>query len=367
MQGHIIELDCQRRLRERLGQAKWAYTTRRVPREAASVLLPGGAAPRVGDLVLAKVVRLGQHKHLELANGRKARLFAGDEIVVVFGNRYAPDQFEAVIPNALGPCHLVAAGGVVAGMTFKNAAVKAPTAIETLGLLADTDGRPVNLADHALPRAPHGQRPRPPVIAVVGSSMNAGKTTTAAHLVRGLSAAGLAVGAAKVTGTGAGGDTWFLQDAGAASVLDFVDAGVPSTYRLSAGEVKEVFTTIVDQLNRPGTDVIVLEVADGLLQGETAALVSSDLFAHLVDGVLFAGADALAAVYGLERLWQWGVRVFAVSGLITRSPLAVRELMDQADIPVLTPDVLERPAAKGFLNEWLGGAGRAARRAGVRA
>ncbi len=55
--------------------------------------------------------------------------------------------------------------------------------------------------------------------------MNAGKTTTAASLIKGVTAYGMKVGAAKITGTGAGGDFWFMIDSGTEPVLDFVDAG----------------------------------------------------------------------------------------------------------------------------------------------
>jgi hypothetical protein len=37
-----------------------------------------------------------------------------DAIIVAYGHRYAPDQFEAYVPEDLGPCHLVAGGGVAA-------------------------------------------------------------------------------------------------------------------------------------------------------------------------------------------------------------------------------------------------------------
>ena len=54
--------------------------------------------------------------------------------------------------------------------------------------------------------------------------MNSGKTTTVAAITHGLTAAGLRVGAMKVTGTGAGGDPFLFADAGAAEVLDFTSA-----------------------------------------------------------------------------------------------------------------------------------------------
>ena len=96
----------------RLKQAKWAYTTRRIKQDRHFQLLSGAIIPEAGDLVLARVEELGQHKRLELVSSRRARLFEGDEIVVAYGARYAPRQFEAVVPTRLEPCHLVAGGGI---------------------------------------------------------------------------------------------------------------------------------------------------------------------------------------------------------------------------------------------------------------
>ena len=88
----------------RLKQAKWAYTTRRINRDRHFQLLSGAVIPEAGDLVLARVEELGRHKRLELVSSRRATMFEGDEIVVVYGNRYAPDQFEGIVPDHLGRC-----------------------------------------------------------------------------------------------------------------------------------------------------------------------------------------------------------------------------------------------------------------------
>ena len=48
-------------------------------------------------------------------------------------------------------------------------------------------------------------------------------------MVKGLTGAGYRVGAAKVTGTGAGGDLWLMRDHGAYEALDFTDAGMATT------------------------------------------------------------------------------------------------------------------------------------------
>lgn len=352
MKSNVIDLNNKLGHRERIENAKWAYTTRRIDRDKALTLVYPDAAPRAGDVVLARVAKIGQHKRIELTSGRKSRLFVGDDIVVTYGNRYAPDQFEAIIPHALNPCDLVAAGGIAAMLTFKHGSVKAPTAIEPVGLVADRNGKVLNLADFALAQADPG-RTTPPVIAVVGSSMNAGKTTTAGNLVKGLTHAGFSVSAGKVTGTGAGGDIWFMKDAGARCVMDFVDAGHPSTYLIPPSEVKQTFRTLLTHLNRDDTDIIVIEIADGLHQIETAELVASDIFSSHVNGVLYAAGDALGAIYGVGLLQQWGVRVLAVGGVITRSPLGIREIQDTVDLPVLGSWVLRSPVIQDYVSEWL--------------
>ena len=96
----------------------------------------------------------------------------------------------------------------------------------------------------------------------MGTAMNSGKTTMAASLVRGLTAAGLKTGAAKVMGTGAGPDTWFYRDAGADPALDIVDAGLGSTYMESPDTVRGVFRKLQSHLTAAGVDAMVLEVAD---------------------------------------------------------------------------------------------------------
>jgi hypothetical protein len=327
-----------------LTHAKFAYTTRNVDRSRITGLLTGPRSPRSGDLVLARVERLGQHRRIEQPDGRRAVLFAGDEIVVCYGDRYAPDQFEAVVPADLGPCHLAAAGGVAAEVTSLHEAMDEPTRIVPLGLLAGQDGRALNLSAFTLP-APAVPLRRPPVVAVVGTSMNAGKTTAAANVIRGLAAAGLRVGAAKVTGTGAGGDRWLMHDAGATWAMDFTDCGVPTTYRLPHEQVQEVATTLVHDLAARGAEAVVIEVADGVFQRETERLLVSSALRGLVDAYVFAAGDAAGAATGVAWLKERALPIALVAGALTRSPLAMREAAAATDMPVLHSEALADPDA----------------------
>jgi hypothetical protein len=337
---------------ERLNSAKAAFTTRRVRLNEATMLLNEGISPSAGDLLLARVEKIGHHKRLELTNGRRARLFAGDEVLVSYGNRYAPNQFEAVVPDSMSPCHLAAAGGIAARILSKHGKMKDPTKLVPLGLLGDIKGRPLNLADFALPKL-NRYPPRPFTLAVAGTAMDAGKTTTAASIVKGLTAAGRKVGAAKVTGTGAGGDLWFMKDAGADPVLDFVDAGFPSTYRVTPEQIEEIAILLINHLRNAAVDAIVFEVSDGLYQEETAGLLSSGVFRDLVDGVIFAASDAMGANAGVEWLWQRDLPVLALSGGLTSSPLAIREAQEAVGLAVLRLKALCDPSIAGILEALL--------------
>lgn len=329
-----IELDPERRAR-----LKIAYCVRRVDL-TGPLQLAVDATPRHGDLVLARVTALGQHPRLELTTSRRAALYPGDEIVVGMGARYAPDQFEE-LPGDLGPCQLVAGGGVAASVRSRNSRMKPATAIEPIGLVA-RDCRVLNVADGALPAVAAAGRTVPTIL-VAGTAMNAGKTTTVASLVHGLTAAGRRVGACKITGTGSGGDRHSFTDAGAVEVLDFTDLGLVSTFGVPLARLVRTATTMHGHLVARGVDVIVMEVADGLLAAETAAVVDAPPVRALVDGAVFAAADAVGALLGVHLMRERRLRLLAVSGLITASPLAVREAQQELDLPIYGPAELSDP------------------------
>jgi MinD-like ATPase involved in chromosome partitioning or flagellar assembly len=134
-----------------------------------------------------------------------------------------------------------------------------------------------------------------------------------------------------------------MLDAGASIVLDFGDAGMPSTYLASAEEVEDVFVALTRHLYRSGVDVVVLEVADGIFQRETAMLLDSPRFARVVDGIVFAAGDAMGSAAGIQWLQGRGLPVVAASGLLTASPLAIREARAAHGLPVLDLDDLSSP------------------------
>ena len=330
-------------LQNRLARAKRSFVTRRANLQEA-VGLSRGRRPQAGDILLATVTEVSHHGRIELPDGRRAQLYAGDEIVVAYGARYAPDQFEAFVPEAFGPCSLVAGGGIAGALHARHARTRKPTAIDPIGILIGEDRKSLNVRQYALPPRAERASASHSVVAVVGTSMNAGKTTLAAAIIRGLSANGIRVGACKVTGTGSGGDLWSMIDAGAVAALDFTDAGFSTT---AGADLKALNTSahlLVSTLEDADVDVIVVEVADGLLQRETAALLDpSSSFAGRIDSLFLAAADSMGALASVEWLRARGLPLRALSGLITVSPLAAREAREATRCEVYPTRTFESP------------------------
>lgn len=321
--------------RGRMKKAKRAFATRRVAASHMRTLITGSLQPVAGDLVLARIDKLGNHSRLELINGRKAIMFPGDEIIICYGNRYAPDQFEAVIGPDLGPCDLVAGGGIAACELSRHDRMLAPTKITPLGLIGDKFGRRLNVWDYKV--SSDDLRPSLPIVLSLGTSMNAGKTLTATSLVRGFKRAGLKVAALKITGTGSGGDTWIVRDAGADIVLDFTDAGFATTYLAPVELIEKGAFRLLNHAAENGCDVAVIEIADGLQQKETAELILAESFRSMALGTIFASYDAMGAKYGVDTLRAAGHKVLAISGRIGRSPLGVREAEEATGLHCYSP------------------------------
>ena len=309
-----------------------------------------GRAPQAGDLIVARVERIAQHTRIQLRNGRRSLLYPGDHIVVAFGDRYAPDQFEAEVPVDLDQCHLVAAGGIAAKAISKHARLKWPTTIRPVGYCLNGAGEVLNLRDYRLPHPVLHAAVGKPVVAVVGTSMNSGKTTTAAALVKGLTAGGCKVAAVKATGTGSGNDLWAYEDAGAARALDFTDAGHASTFRIPRADIVDCFETLVAAcIADDGIDVVIVEIADGLLHFETAELVSSPQFRRLTQHVVFAAGEAMGALAGVDSLRGMGIEPLAISGLLTASKLAIKEAHAVTGTSIVTKAELESPRVSELL------------------
>lgn len=318
---------------EILADAKWAFSTRNVTQGDIAGLSAAFETAMAGDLLLAEIAEVNQHAKLQLASGRYSVSYPGDLIVVSVGDRYAPDQFEGYAEISAEGADMLAGGGVVGRMVAAHNRMSRPTRLRPVGLLTDQTGEVVNLARYGL--APRAIPEHVTVIGVFGASMNSGKTTAAVSLAHGLKQAGFRVAGVKATGTGAFGDFNAFRDAGV-EVMDFTDAGMPTTYRMPMERIEQGFETLVGTAAERGAEIVVVEIADGVFQRETAAILRGSRIKSRLDGLLFAAPDALGAVGGVQVLSAYGLKPFALSGMVTTSPLATREAEEATGVPLIS-------------------------------
>jgi hypothetical protein len=332
-----------------------SYAARRVPAAALHTLLPVPGNPQPGDVVLARLEKIGKNASLELADGRRCALHEGDKLITVFGNRYATLQFEGYARSNGDRCDLLSMGGLCGLVESKHDSVSDPSKLRLLGAIADAQGKPVRLRDHALPPVLSTTHGRPRVAVVCGTSMDAGKTYTVRSLVLGLRRKGLRVAAIKLTGTASGRDTFSMRDAGAIPALDFIDGGHPSTYLCPLPDLLELYGVLTSHATAHRADCIVMEIADGLVQRETTALLTSSRFVGSVDAWVLAANDAPGAAGAVTILKGWGLTPLAITGNASRSQLVRREVETATGINCVSATDIEQ----GSLNaQLMGGASR---------
>jgi hypothetical protein len=301
-----------------------------------------------GMVAVAEVTKIAKNAHLELRDGRRCALHEGDRIGVVFGNRYATLQFEAYARRDAERCDLLSMGGLCGLVESKHAKVPDPTRLRLLGALGGNNGVPLRLSDFRLQPTVGLAATRS--IVVCGSSMDSGKTHTAMSLILGLQRSGARVAGIKLTGTATGKDTWNMLDAGACIALDFVDGGYPSTYLCSADELVNLYGLLVGHARAARADWVVVEIADGLLQQETAALLRHPMFQSTVDAWMFAGGDPMSAESGARILRQLGIEPIGMSGIMSMSALCIREAESATGLRCYTADELQSGVANEALH-----------------
>jgi hypothetical protein len=271
---------------------------------------------------------------METARERRLRLYEGDRLVCVFGNRYATDVYEGRVLN-LKKLHLLTGSGVIGTLLSRHHEVSCPTSVSFLGYLTDARGYRVNMRERCL-QPTSGKEPSIGVVLVVGTGMNTGKTTVMRKLLRALVSRGIRVAGCKLTGTASPRDLGEIRASGALIATDFSDYGFPSTYGESLAELIQLFDSMVDACAREHCQLVIMEIADGLLQRETQMLLNSEGMKRRVRGVVVSGACSSSALFAVDYLQKAEMDVWAVSGLITNSPLFMREFSSRSSIPLVS-------------------------------
>lgn len=298
--------------------------------------LPDTYTPQTGDVGLFRVLQ-SDGKYMKTPETGSTYLFSNDLIMATFGARYATNQYEAYLPTQpTRAVELVGRGGVVAQVASQNQIYPGQALpLELLAFATNQAGDVINTRANLTPFRADTQRAK--VILSVGSSMDSGKTTTAAHLCGGMSSAGYSSAYIKLTGTAYPKDTIYCYDRGADYVTDFSQRGLPSTFQLCVPTLLSLYQDLVDECNRQiAPDYIVMEIADGILQQETKALLLHPEFMNTISGVVLSCGDSLGVISGLQLLQSWGIRPLLLSGLFTASQLLMKEARSVSTCPIFT-------------------------------
>lgn len=286
--------------------------------------------PKVGDVVLFEVIEIGKHKNLQTTT-RNVSLMPGDKILGVFGSRYATNQFEGYVPESpLEEYHMLGGGGVIGFMASSHSKFEefGPTRLKLVGLAMDPFNRVINtlqlFRSKLIPFSGKAAS-QTKIVLSLGSSMDSGKTTTAAFLIHGQRKRGNKVAYIKLTGTAYPKDKNLAYDMGAELAIDFSKYGFPSTYLADETDLLALYETLVNDALSVKPDMIIIEIADGIFQRETKMLLQNFDFMNTVHEVVFSAGDSLSAVHGYQFLQQMGICPNALSGLFTASPLLVKE------------------------------------------
>lgn len=264
------------------------------------------------------------YNNLENAHGRMMRLKPGDQIAGVLGTRRGLYGYSGDVPTSLNvgdTINVLNQGGVLGRCTSYAPDVGEPFEAEVMGallhfpVLGERIGEPAHIGLNTIPRNTDIKHSAP-VIAIVGTSMDAGKTVAACQIVHGLTKNDLTVAAAKVTGVALQRDLLSMRDYGAVRTLSFNDAGLASTSNTTAPDSAK---RIIAQLNRDKIDAIVLELGDGILgeYGVQAILSDADVTSHL-SALILCAADPVG-VYGAKAILKekYNLDIAVVTGPAT--------------------------------------------------
>ncbi len=314
--------------------------------------LPIGFTISAGDVAIFEVLQIGKHTQIQTA-GRNMTLAIGDRIMGAFGARYATNQFEGYVPDTLSEeYHMLGGGGVIGILesSHKKYEKEGPTRLKMIGFAGNSVGKIINTIDEGaqkLRRFTGLNATKTKVILSLGSSMDSGKTTTAAYLCHGFAKKGKKAAYIKLTGTAYPKDKNLAYDLGACIAVDFSKYGYPSTYLRSEIELLNLYESLMSDVMTRNPDYVVVEIADGLFQRETKMLLRNPIFMNTVHQVVFSAGDSLAAAQGVQLLTSWGIMPTALSGLFTASPLLIKEVKefmyenhDLFFLPILTIEEL---------------------------
>ena len=273
-----------------------------------------------GDFVVGRVV--GERNRLyncETCSGRVAELVRGDLMVGALGRRAATlegvGDFRAVTDDL--QLEALTSAGLLARATSTSPMLPDLMQLDYLGHAMRGGGK-LTMRSFVQPVTP--RRLDIPVILLIGTSMSSGKTTCGQIVIRALRYLGVDAVGAKLTGAARYRDILKFRDAGARCVVDFVDAGLPSTV-CSADEFRGPFEHMLSSIAHCDAQVLVAEAGASPLEPYNGATVVEYL-RGLARFTVLCASDPYA-VLGVQTAYGQGLKADLVAGPAANTTAAV--------------------------------------------
>ncbi len=283
------------------------------------------------------------YNHVEDPDGRMVPLRTGDILAGVLGNRRALRGYAGAVPDSLAVgdrINVLNLGGVLGTCSSQNADIGPPFEAEVLGAIlafpktGDRIGTPAHIRSGSLKPA-KSLDGSVPIVYIVGTSMDSGKTVAASEIVRGLSRTGLKVGGLKLTGVSLRRDVLSMLDAGAAMAATFNDVGIVST---SNAVVVPTAKGLVNHLIRHARpDVIVAELGDGIF-GEygVSELLKDHELMNLSAALVVCAPDQVGSWGAVKVLRdRFGLAPAVITGPATDNEVGKKFVTHELNIPAL--------------------------------
>lgn len=288
-----------------------------------------------GDYVVGEVTAEPHRIYrIELASGRMVHALPGDHVIGAFGNRAATLEGVGSYIDIDGDrMHALTSGGLFGSVTSMSKLMAPPFRLRYLGHVVRRETK-VCMSDFAIRAEEYPFNI--PTIVLVGTSMSAGKTTTGRLIVHELEKMGKSVIGAKLTGAGRYRDILSFRDAGADSIFDFVDAGLPSTV-VPEDEFRSAIRPLMHHIASLRPDFLVAEAGASPLEPYNSAVAIEELNGNIAATILSA-SDPYAVV-GVQE--AFGLKPDLVTGPATSTSAAIElvsKLTGVEGINVMDPD-----------------------------
>ncbi len=290
-----------------------------------------------GQAVVVKVLEeQTKYGKLELTTGLMSKIKKGELIVGVLGERKALAGIVGIVPKEIkigDVLNVLNIGGVIGKATSWNKDfVNLPIPVKVLGEVI-MNNKSLNIHD-SIQKLDSVLLKTVPLIVVMGTAMNVGKTTATVKLIQSIkNKTKLNLVAAKLSGIAAQKDILAMKKAGADQVLSFLDVGISSTIN-NHGLVVPAAKTIINKLNLNNPDLIVVELGDGIIGWYgVEKLLNDKEFSKAMSFNIMCAHDLVGAKGSYDMLESLNLKINFFAGPVTNNTAGTDYIENILKIP----------------------------------